>query len=125
MPRCLRIRIARRALVGAVLLALLVCLPEVAAAQTAARKAGRGLAGITTCFLEVPGNMVKTTRERGPAWGWTLGFVQGLGMIPVRVLISSYELLSSPFEVPEGFAPIIRPEFPWDYFDASASRRRV
>jgi putative exosortase-associated protein (TIGR04073 family) len=122
--RRLRLRFARRALMGGAALALVLCLPEVTAAQTAARKAGRGLAGMTTCFLEIPGNMVKTTRERGAGWGVSLGFVQGLGMIPVRVLVSVYELLSSPFDVPKGYAPIIRPEFPWGYFDAGASRPR-
>lgn len=88
-----------------------------AEAQTAARKCGRGLAAMTTSFLEVPGNMVKVTGERGPAWGVTLGFVQGLGMLVVRPLVGVYEFVTCPLPAPPGFAPIIEPEFPWGYFD--------
>jgi putative exosortase-associated protein (TIGR04073 family) len=85
-------------------------------AQTAARKFGRGLAAMTTGFLEVPGNMVAETRARGPAEGLPLGFVKGLGMIVVRELVGVYEFLSAPFPAPEGYRPIIHPEFPWSYF---------
>jgi len=86
-------------------------------AQTAARKFGRGLAGMTTAFLEVPGNMVYETNERGPATGIPLGFVIGLGMIVPRVLVGVYEFISAPFPAPAGYRPLIRPEFPWGYFE--------
>jgi putative exosortase-associated protein (TIGR04073 family) len=85
--------------------------------HSAARKAGRGLAAMTCGFLEVPGNIVQETRERGAGWGFTLGFVKGLGGIVVRELVGVYEFVSSPFEVPSGYEPIIEPEFPWSYFD--------
>ncbi len=84
---------------------------------TAARKAGRGLAAMTTSFLEVPGNMVVESRERGPGMGVPLGFVFGLGKIVVRVLVGVYEFVSAPIEAPAGFEPIIEPEYPWSYFD--------
>ena len=69
-------------------------------AQTAARKVGRGLAAMTTCFLEVPGNMVAETHAHGPAEGIPLGFAKGLGMIVPRVLVGVYEFLSAPFPFP-------------------------
>ncbi len=84
--------------------------------HTAARKAGRGLAAMTTGFLEVPGNMVVATREQGPAMGLPLGFVLGLGKLVVRELVGVYEFVSAPFEAPAGFQPIIDPEYPWEYF---------
>ena len=115
--------VARR-FAGVALAAVLLGLPVSAEANSAARKAGRGLAGMTCGFLEVPGNMVKLYRERGPAWGFTLGFVQGLGMIVVRELVSVYEFVSSPIEVPPGFEPVIQPEFPWDYFSEGRRSRR-
>jgi putative exosortase-associated protein (TIGR04073 family) len=96
---------------------LLAAAPAHAAHQTAARKFGRGLAAMTCGFLEIPGNVVQTTRERGPAWGATLGFVQGLGRVVVRELVGVYEFVTAPFPVPPGYQPIIQPEFPWDYFD--------
>jgi putative exosortase-associated protein (TIGR04073 family) len=99
-------------------------LPGVATAaqQSAARKAGRGLAGMTVGFLEIPGNIVAETRSRGPAWGFSLGFAKGLGMVVVRELVGVYEFVTAPFPIPAGFAPIIQPEFPWDYFEQPAPR---
>ena len=103
------------------LLILLLLPPPPAAAQTAARKFVRGLAGMTTAFLEVPGNMYAESEARGPAEGVPLGFAIGLGMIVPRVLVGVYEFLSAPFEAPPGFRPILEPEFPWSYFDERGS----
>jgi putative exosortase-associated protein (TIGR04073 family) len=118
------IRRARSGLL-VLLLAAALLLPGAAGAaqQNAARKLGRGLAAMTTGFLEVPGNIVKMNRERGPGWAMSLGFVQGLGMIVVRELVGVYEFVTCPFPVPAGYVPIIQPEFPWSYFDAPARRR--
>jgi len=88
---------------------------------TAARKAGRGLAAMTTGFLEIPGNMVAESRKHGAGAGVPLGFVFGLGKLVIRELVGVYEFLSSPFEAPAGFKPIIEPEFPWDYFEDSSA----
>jgi putative exosortase-associated protein (TIGR04073 family) len=106
--------------VALALLALLVAAP--ARAQTAPRKLGRGLAAMTTSFLEVPGNMVAETRAEGPAEGIPLGFAKGLGMIVVRTLVGVYEFVSAPFPAPAGYRPIIEPEFPWSYFQEPSPR---
>ena len=92
-----------------------------ASADTAADKAGRGLAAMTTGFLELPGNMVVETREHGPAYGMTLGFAKGLGSIVVRELVGVYEFVTAPFAVPNGYEPILSPEYPWGYFDEGSS----
>ena len=92
-----------------------------ASEYTAARKAGRGLAAMTTGFLEIPGNIVASSREHGRAMGVPLGFVLGLGKIVVRELVGVYEFVSAPFEAPAGFQPIIEPEYPWDYFDKGSA----
>ena len=94
-----------------------------AAKQTAARKVGRGLAGMTCGFLELPGNIVQESRKNGAAQGLTLGFAMGLGKIVPRVLVGVYEFLTSPFPVPEGYKPILDPEFPWDYFESGPPTR--
>jgi putative exosortase-associated protein (TIGR04073 family) len=88
---------------------------------TAARKAGRGLAAMAVGFLEVPGNMVAESRERGAGAGIALGFVFGLGKFVVRELVGAYEFVSCPFEAPADFQPIIEPEFPWGYFEESSA----
>src|SRR5258705_13429919 len=96
-------------------LALLLLAAAPAGAQTAARKVGRGLAAMTTAFLEVPGNMVAETHARGAGEGIPLGFAKGLGMIVPRVLVGVWEFLSAPFPVPAGFRPAPQPPLPWDH----------
>ena len=110
----------RAARMGVAVLAvalLFAATPAAAQRYDAARKFGRGLAGMTTCFLELPGNIVKTSRERGVGWGLTLGFVEGLGRLVVRPLVGVYEFVTAPFPVPAGYKPILKPEFPWGYFE--------
>ncbi len=104
------------------LAALVLLLASPAGAQTAARKFGRGFAGMTTAFLEVPGNMVAETRARGAGEGIPLGFAKGLGMIIPRVLVGVWEVVSAPFPLPAGFEPILQPEFPWSYFQERSER---
>ncbi|MGR9085730.1 MAG: exosortase system-associated protein, TIGR04073 family [Gammaproteobacteria bacterium] len=84
-------------------------------AQSSAQKFGRGLAGMTCGFLEIPGNIVKETRSRG-AIGFPIGLATGLGMTVTRELVGVYEFITAPFPVPAGFRPVLMPEYPWDYF---------
>ncbi len=109
---------------AACVLAVAVLLPGIAEAKqyTAARKVGRGLAAMTTGFLELPGNIVKMNREKGAGWAMTMGFATGLGKLVTRHLVGVYEFVSAPFPVPEGYKPILEPEFPWEYFDAPPRR---
>ena len=113
---------ARTPAVALTLCALL--LPVAAGAQenTAARKAGRGLAGMTLGFLEVPGNIVQETRTNGVVSGMTIGLAVGLGKLVARELIGVYEFVTAPFAVPAGFEPILQPEFAWGYFESSPGR---
>lgn len=87
-----------------------------ATSHTSAQKFGRGLAAMTTGFLEIPGNIVKETKAKG-AVGFPIGLATGLGMTVTRELVGVYEFLSAPFPVPAGFQPILSPEYPWDYFE--------
>jgi putative exosortase-associated protein (TIGR04073 family) len=108
---------------AAICFVLLVCAAP-ANAQTAMRKLGRGLAGMTTSFLEFPGNIVAETREQGPAVGIPLGFAKGLGMIVARTLVGVYEFVTAPIPAPADYRPLLRPEFPWDYFEGGSSSGR-
>lgn len=109
----------RRSWVGVMALVLVASLlPAAVRAQeyTAARKFGRGLAGITTGFLEIPGNMYEEGRTNGVFQGATIGLAKGLGMFVSRELVGAYDLLTAPFAVPAGYRPVLAPEFPWEYF---------
>lgn len=99
----------------AAILALMLTAP-IAGADTAADKFGRGLAGMTCGFLELPGNIVKETKAKG-AVGVPVGLAMGVGMIVTRELVGVYEFITAPFPVPSGFKPILRPEYPWGYFN--------
>jgi putative exosortase-associated protein (TIGR04073 family) len=109
-------RFISKVAVGIGLLAL-CAVASPASAQTPPRKFERGLAGMTTAFLEVPGNMVAESNARGPAVGVPLGFAEGLGMIVVRIPVGVYEFLTAPFPAPPAYRPVIQPEFPWGYFE--------
>jgi len=109
----------------AVLGAICLTASPAAADYTAPRKFGRGLAGMTTSFLEVPGNMVAETHAHDVAEGIPLGFAKGLGMIVVRTPVGVYETLGAPFPVPDGYRPIIRPEYPWSYFEERDKRAEI
>jgi putative exosortase-associated protein (TIGR04073 family) len=108
---------------GAVaLLAPVLLVPASALAQemTPARKVGRGLAGITTFFLDLPGSVTEEWRANGAVSGLTAGLATGMGRTVVRPVVGVYELVTAPFEMPEGYEPILAPEYPWNYFRARA-----
>jgi putative exosortase-associated protein (TIGR04073 family) len=86
-------------------------------------KAGRGLAGVATGFLEVPGNIAAVDRDQGDAAAATIGVAKGLAMFPVRELVGLYEFVTSPIPVPGDYRPIIEPEYPWQYFEGADSAR--
>lgn len=104
----------RRYILAAFMVLIVFSFPN-AHAYTAVQKLGRGLAGVTCGFLEIPGNIVKETQSRG-AMGFPIGLATGLGKTVSRELVGVYELISAPFPVPSGFKPILTPEYPWDYF---------
>jgi len=110
-------------MMATVTLSGLLLLPSIGMADTAVDKLGRGLAGMTTGFLELPGNIVAESRDRGGAAGATIGFAKGLGMIPVRELVGVYEFVTAPLPIPDDYGPVIHPEYPWDYFEGASSAR--
>jgi len=88
---------------------------------TAMDKLGRGLAGMTTGVLELPGNIVAVNREENAGAAATIGFGKGLGMIPVRELVGVYEFITAPLPVPSGYRPVLSPDYPWEYFQGAHS----
>ena len=109
----------RRAVVVAVLsTGLLVPASVLAQEMTSARKVGRGVAGITTFFLDLPGSIAEEWRANGAMSGLTTGLATGIGRTIARPVVGTYELATSPFNMPQGFEPILAPEYPWNYFQS-------
>jgi putative exosortase-associated protein (TIGR04073 family) len=102
-----------------------LALPPLAAADTAPDKLGRGLAGMVAGVAEVPGNMKVEIEDRGPAAGTFVGFVKGIGMVVVREVTGVYEFVTAPLPVPEGYRPVLQPEYPWAYFDGTTASARA
>ena len=80
-------------------------------AQDAAKKLGRGLANVLTGWLELPKNIYDTSVEDNPLSGMTIGLAMGVGMTIVRTGAGIYETVTFPFPSPEGYAPVLEPEF--------------
>jgi len=89
--------------------------------HTAVAKLGRGLADMTTGFLELPGNIVAENRDHGGTSAATIGFAKGVGMIPVRELVGVFNFVTAPFPYPNHYDPILHPEYPWGYFEGARS----
>ena len=74
-------------------------------------KLGRGFCNIVTSPLEIlnqPVQMAKT--ERWPI-AMAGGFFKGIGMMLVRLGTGVYEIVTFPLPCPNGYEPILKPEF--------------
>ena len=90
--------------------------PVISHADTALQKAGRGLAALTTPFLEIPGNIITTSEREGSLAGWTEGFAKGLGMAIVRPAVGAYKLARRRSRLPRTSSRSSSPDYPWSYF---------
>jgi putative exosortase-associated protein (TIGR04073 family) len=106
--------VCRAAFVVVLLTGLLLPASVLAQEMTAARKAVRGVAALTTFPLDLPGAMAQEWRTNGPGYGLTAGFFKGVGKMAVRPLVGAYELATAPFDIPAGFEPILVPSYPWN-----------
>jgi len=80
-------------------------------AQNPAKKLVRGVANILTGWVELPKNIYDTSVEDNPLSGLTIGLMKGVGMTIVRTGAGVYETATFPFPIPEGYAPVLEPEF--------------
>jgi len=92
-------------------LMILALLTQTAIAQDPAIKLGRGLANVLTGWVELPKNIYDTCVEENILSGFTVGLAKGIGMTIVRTGAGVYEVVTFPFPVPEGYVPVLEPEF--------------
>lgn len=86
---------------------------------SAADKLGRGLLNIVSSPIEVARTINVQSNVKGPAYGWTGGLVEGLGRFVVRLGTGAIDVVTFPFDFPDDDkAPLIRPEYPWQKWDA-------
>jgi putative exosortase-associated protein (TIGR04073 family) len=104
----------KRAIAAAVTLVIVAGLGADGNCQTPFRKLGRGIVNAVTCPAELPKAIFKTAEDRGPVDALFLGIPRGIGMMALRAVTSSIEVITFPFRIPSvGYDPIIKPEFCW------------
>ena len=76
-----------------------------------AQKLGRGMINTVTGWVEIPKQIILQKQETN---GWdaaTKGFAKGIVHAFARTAVGAYEIVTFPIGVPEGYRPIISPEF--------------
>lgn len=83
-------------------------------------KLSRGIVNLVTGWLEIPKQISNVWQESGAAPGLTLGFLKGFGFAVGRTAVGAYEIVTFPAPLPEGYRPIVSPEFVFsDWGDSS------
>lgn len=74
-------------------------------------KFGRGAVNVLTCWTEIPRNVAIEWQRTDPASGFFLGVGKGIGYGYARFMGGVFDMVTFPFPVPMGFAPVMDPEF--------------
>ena len=77
-------------------------------------KAGRGLANVTTGWLELPKQIYTTSKEDGIAKGILVGPLKGLGMTLVRTVAGVGEFMTFFVAYPGFYDPFFDPAYVWE-----------
>ena len=105
----------RNRLVPAALLLVLtapIAAMRPAHAQDAMSKLGRGIANVSTAWVEVPKNVNETIdREKNFAAGMTRGLGRGVGKAVLRVGAGLYEIFTFPFPGEDDYEPFLTPAY--------------
>ncbi|MBI3318743.1 MAG: exosortase system-associated protein, TIGR04073 family [Candidatus Omnitrophica bacterium] len=77
----------------------------------ATTKLFRGISNAATGWMEIPKHMSLVWQKSGAGAGVSWGFVKGLGHAVARSVAGAYEIVTFPVPVPEGYKPVIEPEY--------------
>ena len=78
-----------------------------------ANKAGRGMANMTTGWMEFPKQIYTTSKEDGVAKGILIGPLKGLGMTVVRTVTGIGELATFFISDPGFYDSCFEPDYVW------------
>lgn len=101
----------KKGLIICIAVLMILSMANACYAQDAAKKLGRGLGNVLTGWIELPKNIYDTSVEDNVLSGLTIGLAKGVGMTIVRTGAGVYETVTFPFPIPEGYNPVIEPEF--------------
>ncbi|MBI5685061.1 MAG: exosortase system-associated protein, TIGR04073 family [Verrucomicrobia bacterium] len=98
--------------------ALLLAGSAVGDCQDMRAKAQRGFANMVGGVVEIPGCVADTAQKKGPWFGYSVGLLKGIGMVPVRTVVGIYEFLTFYVPAPADYEPVLKPATPFNYWDA-------
>ena len=82
-------------------------------------KLGRGVLNMVGSPVELARTIHIQSNAKGPAYGWTMGLVEGIGRTLIRFGAGAIETVTSPFNFPkEDKSPLLSPDYPWQKWDA-------
>lgn len=83
-------------------------------------KLSRGVLNIIGSPVELARTIHIQSTVKGPAYGWTMGVVEGIGRALVRFGAGAIDTLTCPFDFPnDDKSPLLLPVYPWDEWDAA------
>lgn len=71
----------------------------------------RGVANTATGWVEIPKQITLTWQENGPGPACSWGLVKGIGFAVARTAVGAYEIVTFPAPLPDGYRPILDPEY--------------
>ena len=88
------------------------------AGNDSSTKLGRGLLNMVGSPVELARTIHIQSNVKGPAYGWTMGLVEGLGRTLVRFGAGAIETVTFPFDFPkDDKSPLLTPDYPWQKWD--------
>jgi len=84
----------------------------------------RGIMNAATGWMEIPKQMSLVWQDSGPGVGLSWGFIKGIGYAVARSVAGGYEIATFPFPLPEGYSPIIEPEYVISDLPGSSDRSK-
>ena len=85
--------------------------------DNALRKLGRGIANIVTCPLELIRTPELVGRKDGYVAALSVGIAQGAWRTVVRGVAGVWDVVTFYAAIPEGFKPLVTPEFVYAHGD--------
>jgi putative exosortase-associated protein (TIGR04073 family) len=102
-------------IVGAIIISSLVAYP--CFAQGPMRKLGRGLLNTITGLVEIPKEVILTSKKDSLLKGLTWGWVKGIGTGLLRTASGVYETVTFPIPAPADYEPMVKPEFVFEEWE--------
>ena len=86
---------------------------EPSVAEQIAMKFARGMANVTTGWVELPKQIYLVGHNEGWMMGALRGPIDGLGMVIARTIAGAYEILTFPVPLPPHYQPMLKPDYVW------------